>query len=209
MKSEAPTLPLLSRTPQEWAAAVMVDPLELLNDHAHLEKKAASNALEMMSRWPGGRDERDWVAAMTAIAQDEAVHLNMVTRILRARGGHLKRAHRNPYTRGLHELVRLGEGHLEILDRLLVAALIEARSCERFSILATYDDDTELANLYRQLWQSELGHYAAFLDLAGMVCEVEMVRDRWGWMLEEECRLMDGQPAGCRLHSGANMIRAA
>src|SRR5947209_6410713 len=79
-------LPLHSRTSSEWARAVLTDPLGLLNDHAFLEKKAAANAMELLTRWPNDGVE-GWVETMTAVARDETAHLAQVTRMLLSRGG--------------------------------------------------------------------------------------------------------------------------
>src|SRR2546421_2525429 len=129
-------LPLRYITPTSWAVDVLAHPLELLNDHAHLEKKAASNAIELVNRYPEPNPPENWVSAMTAIARDEVEHLAVVTRLLARRGGRLSRQHGNPYASELRALVRKGEGPSELVDRLLVSALIEARSCERFKLLA-------------------------------------------------------------------------
>src|SRR5436189_1614279 len=145
-------LPLRYQTPPTWAAGVLARPLELLNDHAHLEKKAAANALELLNRWPEPRPPENWVAAMTAIARDEVEHLAVVSRLLARRGGRLARQHANPYASALHKLVRRGRGTEELVDRLMISALIEARSCERFKLLAEATDDDELKKLYRGLW---------------------------------------------------------
>src|SRR5258706_7009120 len=90
-------LPLRFETSQAWAVSVLARPLELLNDHAHLEKKAAANALELVNRYPEPNPPENWVAAMTAIARDEVEHLAVVTRLLARRGGRLSRQHGNPY----------------------------------------------------------------------------------------------------------------
>src|SRR5438874_4257741 len=144
-------LPLRYQTPSSWATAALARPLELLNDHAHLEKKAASNALELLNRWPEPNPPENWVAAMTAIARDEVEHLAVVSRLLARRGGRLTRQHGNPYAAGLHKLVRRGTGPGELIDRLMISALIEARSCERFNLLADACEDRELAKLYQGL----------------------------------------------------------
>ena len=106
--AETELLPLHTRTPIEWGHAVLADPINLLIDHAFLEKKAANNAMELMTRWPG-----DWVAGwvetMTSVARDEAAHLAQVVRILARRGGRLERIHKNPYANGLRLLVRKGQ----------------------------------------------------------------------------------------------------
>ncbi len=129
-------LPLRIRTPAEWAALSMGDCLALLNDHAYLEKKAASNALELLNRWAEPACPAEWTQTLAAIASDEASHLTGVIRLLLARGGRLERTHRNDYAHRLRLNVRKGAGNQELLDRLLIAALIELRSCERFDLLA-------------------------------------------------------------------------
>src|SRR5213080_3738647 len=101
-------LPLRYQTPQQWSRDVLARPLELLNDHAHLEKKAATNALELLNRWPEPSPPENWVAAMTAVARDEVEHLAVVCRLLSRRGGRLSRQHGNAYASGLRALVRKG-----------------------------------------------------------------------------------------------------
>jgi tRNA 2-(methylsulfanyl)-N6-isopentenyladenosine37 hydroxylase len=193
-------LPLVAATPTEWGLAVLAHPISLLVDHAFLEKKAATNALELLTRWP--KDWLDgWVEAMTAIARDEVSHLAQVTRIILSRGGRLDRFHKNPYANALRELVRKGEP-VELLDRLLVAALIEVRSCERFSVLAAVSQDAELASFYRALFGSERGHYKTFLSLAGKFTPQAELDDRWHEMLAAESHILAMQEPGPRIHSG-------
>jgi tRNA-(ms[2]io[6]A)-hydroxylase len=193
-------LPLLSRTPLEWARAVLVDPIPLLIDHAFLEKKAATNAMELMTRWPDDWTE-GWVETMTAVARDEAAHLAQVTRLIIRRGGRMERFHKNDYANALRQLVRKGEPS-EILDRLLVSALIEARSCERFSVLAEAAEDAELAAFYQALYASELGHYKMFLELARKIVKPKVVKERWQQMLAAEAAILARQSPGPRIHSG-------
>ena len=199
-------LPLKFATPAPWAAGVLRRPLELLNDHAHLEKKAAANALELLNRWPEPSPPENWVAAMTAVARDEVEHLATVCRLLARRGGRLSKRHSNPYAADLRALVRQGQGPAELADRLMVSALIEARSCERFALLAEacgrQGDDAELAKLYRGLWASEHGHYRTFLLLAEQVEPAERVAERWERMRDAEARIITSQPPGARMHSG-------
>lgn len=192
-------LPLASRTPAEWARAVLADPVALLIDHAFLEKKAATNAMDLLTQWPSDWVE-GWVETMTAVARDETAHLHRVVRLLLARGGRLERIHKNPYANALRQLVRKGERE-EVLDRLLVSAIIEARSCERFAVLAA-EADGELAAFYRALFASELGHYKVFLRLARKFAKKADVDGRWREMLDEEARILAAQPPGPRIHSG-------
>lgn len=195
------TLPLLSRTPPEWARDVLADPVALLADHAFLEKKAALNAMQLLERWP--REwVPGWVETMTSVARDEAAHLAQVTRLLLGRGGRLGRAHKNPYANALRDLVRKGEVIPEALDRLFVSALIEARSCERFSVLAAAADDPELTALYQALFSSELGHYKVFLRLANKIERRNRVEVRWREMLTAEADILARQEPGARIHSG-------
>ena len=90
---------------------------------------AATNALELLNRWPEPNPPENWVAAMTAVARDEVEHLATVVRLLARRGGRLTKSHGNPYASELHKLVRKGRGIEELVDRLMISALIEARSC--------------------------------------------------------------------------------
>jgi tRNA 2-(methylsulfanyl)-N6-isopentenyladenosine37 hydroxylase len=203
---EIESLPLQSRTPLEWGRAVLSEPLALLNDHAYLEKKAATNALELLTRWPN--DWLDgWVEALTSVARDEMAHLSLVTRILLNRGGRLERFHKNPYANALRQLVRKASRQ-ELLDRLLVAALIEVRSCERFSVLASASTDIELAGFYRTLFSSELGHYRIFLHLAGRFTRQEELDARWREMLAAEAVILAEQDVGPRIHSGVGVTKA-
>jgi tRNA 2-(methylsulfanyl)-N6-isopentenyladenosine37 hydroxylase len=193
-------LPLHSRTPLAWGRAVLADPIPLLIDHAFLEKKAATNAMELLTRWPN--DWLDgWVETMTAIARDETNHLAQVIRLLLNRGARLDRFHKNPYANALRQLVRKGEP-VELLDRLLVAALIEVRSCERFAVLAAASDDQELAGFYRALFASEFGHYTVFLKLARKFTKDDAVDARWQEMLAAEALILAQQAPGPRIHSG-------
>jgi len=194
-------LPLLSRTPLAWGHAVLSDPIALLIDHAFLEKKAANNAMDLMTRWPNDWVP-GWVETMTSVARDEAAHLAQVTRILMRRGGRLSRIHKNPYANALRDLVRRGEA-TEALDRLLVSALIEARSCERFAVLAEATDDEELKSFYHALYSSELGHYKVFVRLANRIAAKADVQARWEQMLAAEAAILSRQEPGPRIHSGS------
>jgi len=195
-------LPLRYGTPHMWMELVLRAPLLLLNDHAHLEKKAATNALELLGRWPDPTPPDQWVQIMTAVARDECEHLAIVTRLLARRGGRLTKYHRNPYATALRRNVRLGRGTEELMDRLFVSALIEARSCERFLLLGEYSPDQELANLYRSLHASEAGHYRVFVDLAKDLGPASGVEARWSELLDLEAAIIAQQPQYPGMHSG-------
>lgn len=201
METQEP-LPLRYKTPDEWAERAFQDPLALLDDHAHLERKAASNALELLSRWPDAEPPEGWEQVMVSVARDEAEHLALVTKLLKQRGGRLSKNHRNPYAAQLRALVRLGRGKEELVDRLMVSALIEARSCERFEILGRQIPDERLAKLFRGLWASEAGHYRVFLRMARRLLPRKVVEARWSEMLDAEAEIIARQPPGSRIHSG-------
>lgn len=193
-------LPLRSRTPLAWGPQALADPIALLIDHAFLEMKAAQNAMELMTRWPNEWTP-GWVETMTSVAKDETAHLSQVTRLLMKRGGRMERGHKSFYAAALRTLVRAGK-HGETLDRLCVSALIEARSCERFAVLAATTSDNELAGFYKALFSSELGHYKVFLKLAYKMAPADEVNTRWEYMLEQEARVLSEQAPGSRIHSG-------
>ena len=98
--------------------------------------------------------------------------------------------------------MRKGAGNQELLDRLLISALIEARSCERFDVLARVCADRELARFYHRLGSSELGHYTVFLHLSEYAAPEREVDARWAEMLEAEAQILAAQPAGPRIHGG-------
>lgn len=195
-------LPLRSRTPLAWAHSALADPVALLNDHAFLEMKAAHNAMDLMTRWPNTWLP-GWVEAMTSVARDEAAHLAQVTRVLIKRGGQLVRSHKAAYPRDLRARVRNG-GADELLDRLMVSALIEARSCERFAVLAeaATENEPELAKFYQALFSSELGHYKIFLKLAHKIADKSTVEARWNEWLDAEAEILAAQKPGSLIHSG-------
>ena len=195
--------PFTYTTPAAWATEVLKHVNELLNDHFHLERKAATNALDLLNRWPAKDPSEKWVRQMTRIAKEEVDHMALVSRLLMRRGGILSRHHQNPYASALHRTIRLGKGNNEIVDRLLVSALIEARSAERFNLLGTCSSEPELRDLYSGLWQSEKGHYQTFLDLALEAFPSAMVSLRWKQLLKIESEIMTAQLPGPRMHSGS------
>jgi tRNA-(ms[2]io[6]A)-hydroxylase len=116
------------------------------------------------------------------------------------RGARLERVHKNPYANELRQLVRKG-GAGEVLDRLLVSALIEVRSCERFAVLSEASPDPELAKFYGALFASEMGHYKVFLRLARKVSGRARADARWQEMLAAEAAILARQEPGPRIHS--------
>lgn len=194
--------PLRYKTPLLWADEVLKDPLALLSDHAYLERKAASNALELLNRWPDAEKPDDWVPLLTGIARDEALHLDQVSRHIKRLGGHLARLHKSAYAGELRALVRMGQGREEIMDRLLITALIEARSEERFTLLAKRCKEKELARFYDRLRVSEEGHHRVYLRLARRIRKPYIVNQRWAELLDAEAKIIQRMPVGFGIHSG-------
>lgn len=195
-------LPLKYLTPASWAETPLENPQALLSDHAYLERKAASNALELLNRWPEPTHPDQWAPTMSSIARDEAMHLNQVLQFMARRGWKLERLHRSDYAGDLRKLVRMGRGPEEIIDRLMVSALIEARSCERFRLIADRSTDLPLSRFYKALASAEYGHYSVFLSLAKSVLPLKVVKARWEQMLVEEAFIIQRQLVGPGLHSG-------
>jgi tRNA-(ms[2]io[6]A)-hydroxylase len=203
---ELTELPLRCWTSPQWAKAVIADdPLALLCDHAHLERKAASNALALLHRWPESRSQQElperWVSTLTEIARDEINHLRLVLDHIIRRGGVFPKSHENRYAGDLRRVERRGEDVHDLVDRLLVSALIEARSCERYYLLAESVEEVELRKLYRGLWSSEKGHFQAFLELAYELQESDAVDRRWEEMLQVEAKIIQAQPFAQTIHS--------
>jgi tRNA-(ms[2]io[6]A)-hydroxylase len=196
--------PLKYRTPSRWAAQALANPFALLSDHAYLERKAASNALEMLNRWPEPNRPDEWEMILSGVAKDEARHLDQVLKLLARRGGKLARLHKSQYATDLRALVRMGRGKEEILDRLLVCAVIEARSCERFHLLGRHCKDKELRHFYQSLEASEAGHFTVFLRLGRKILPDTSVEERWQDLLTAEARIIQQQVPGSGIHSGVS-----
>lgn len=156
-------LGLASPTDDAWVDAALADIPRLLSDHAHCEMKAATNALSLAVRYG---DRPELVQALSAIAEEEVAHFRRVHALLVERGLPLGTPPVDPYAAALRKSAEVGRGPSALVDRLLVAALIEARSCERFRLLAERCTDPEPRAIWRELLASEAGHYRTFLDLA-------------------------------------------
>ncbi len=173
-------------TQSGWIESAIADLDRVLIDHAHCEKKAALNAYALISRYP----ERDrLVREMISLAQEETDHFQRVYRFIRGRGAQLARDPGDPYVQELHALIRRNEPG-RMLDALLVAALVEARSCERFSILSRAVADKELREFYRELLASEAGHYRTFVDIAKEYFPADMVASRLDTLADAEAEII-------------------
>jgi tRNA-(ms[2]io[6]A)-hydroxylase len=190
-------LHLASETDADWTRRALAGIDEVLLDHAHAEKKAASGALTLIFRYP---DRPQLLAPLSALAREELEHFERVLAQLERRGVDYGRQRPSPYAGLLQGAVRSFEP-ARLLDTLLVSALIEARSCERFGLLAEAVDDPELAALYRGLLASEARHHALYVELAERVQGRPEVRERLAELAEHEAQVVAEAPPWPRLHT--------
>ena len=184
------------RTPQTWIDSALANQDLLLIDHAHCEKKAASTALSLMYRYV---DNTELLNKMSRLAREELRHFEQVLAIMKKRG--VTYAHLSParYAAGLREAVRT-EDPGRLVDVLIVGAIIEARSCERFAALAPSLDE-KLAEFYNSLLKSEARHYQDYLKLAEQA-NGGPVGDRVAEFLAIEQKLIESPDSEFRFHSG-------
>ena len=195
--TEIEQLPLLRATPDSWVGLVLANFDEFLLDHASCERKAAASALSLLARHA---DQPQLVETMVTVAREELEHFGQVHRFLVKRGQRLGPDEKDPYVNSLLTAVRK-ESSERLLDRLLVASLIEARSCERFYILAkNLDDNDEMQSFYRGLYRSEAGHFRVFLRLAEKIFGNEKTMARWPVLCAFEAEVMTNTPLRPAVH---------
>jgi tRNA-(ms[2]io[6]A)-hydroxylase len=191
---------LQSSTDPAWLPLALERLDEVLLDHAHCEKKAAAQAMSLLATYP---DRVHLVQRMARLAQEELAHFRQVFDRCLARGLTLPRDHGDPYARKLRKLVRHDRDDTRLMDLLLVCALIEARSCERLTLLAEGlegRDEAELAKFYAQLAQAERGHATLFVDLAREYDDPQAVESRLEAMAQAEAEIVAGLPVEPRIH---------
>ncbi len=190
-------LNLKSATLPEWLPSVRDHVEELLIDHAHCEKKAAGTAMNLIFAYV---DRVELVRELKKIVDEELEHFTMVLDLLERRGIRFRRLKPSEYGRKLNDLVRKQEPY-KAVDRLLVAALIEARSCERFSILRDGIDDAELADFYGSLFESEARHHATYVRFAREFADEHVVRSRLEELAQAEAEILSTVSPVPRMHS--------
>ena len=179
-----------------WIGVALSDPGRLLQDHAHCEKKAAATALSIVSTVP---DRPELVGPLTALAQEETRHFFQVLAELERRGLTLGRCPVDPYARELQRLV-CGNGIERLRDRLLIGSLIEARSCERFSLLSDHCGDEWLRRLWGGLFEAEAEHHTLFVKLARGLVGATAARARLEELAEEEAAIVSRLPVRVAIH---------
>ncbi len=161
---------------------------EILTDHAWCEQKAASNAISIVVRFS---EYPELVNEMIKLSQEELSHFEMVHKKITDRGYSLGRERKDDYVNKLMEFMQKGgDPKLVLTDRLLFAAMIEARSCERFKVLSDNINDNDLATFYHELMITEANHYTLFIKLAKKYGNVNKVDKRWQEWLDYEAKVI-------------------
>jgi tRNA 2-(methylsulfanyl)-N6-isopentenyladenosine37 hydroxylase len=185
-------------TDPRWANIAESNLEEILTDHAWCEQKAASNAIFLITN---NSEHLEFVQVMAEIAVEEMQHFKMVTDIIEQRGYTLGRERRDDYVNQLMKFCKKdGSRNTSFIDRLLFAAMIEARSCERFRVLSKNIEDKELAQFYHDLMVSEATHYTTFLGFARQYAEDVNVEKRWAEWLEFEGELIQSYGKSGAVH---------
>ena len=175
-------------TDPRWVNIAEKNIEEILTDHAFCEQKAASTAISLLVTYP---ELSDLVEAMAALAREEMSHFEMVHKRIRERGLTLGRERKDEYVARINQYFdKTGDRMERLVNRLLIAALIEARSCERFKVLSENIQDKEWAKFYWSLMESEANHYTMFLGFARQYGDRETVDKKWNGLLEFEAQVM-------------------
>lgn len=186
-------------TDPRWTDLASVSLEEILTDHAFCEQKAASQGISLIQRYP---DRIELVNALAPVVTEEWGHFRMVWAEMKKRGFTLGKQRKNDYVNLLMENEPKGiPGEEKLLHKLLIFAMIEARSCERFRLLAEKLEEEALRKFYHKFMVSEAGHYRMFIDLAELYYPKDKVRETWQlWLTIEEKVLNDLAPRGDRMH---------
>ena len=176
-------------TDPRWANIAESNLEEILTDHAWCEQKAATNSITLITMLP---EHPEIVSELLSIAQEELEHFQQVHEIIKTRGYVLGRARKDDYVNDLAKFIVQGSRQDLIIDRMLFAAMIEARSCERFKVLTETIKDEELKVFYRELMISEANHYTTFIGFARQLGDPDKVNKRWEEWLEYEAEVIKG-----------------
>ena len=185
-------LGLKMATDPRWVNIVEQNIEDILVDHAYCEQKAASNAISIILSYP---NYDDLVKSMTEICQEEMMHFNMVHEKILERGFKLGFERKDVYVNDISKFLKRNKTNScpegLFVNRMLFAAMIEARSCERFKILSEQLKDEELRNFYRSLMESEARHYTTFIGFAKKYAQGIDVDKNWKELLDFEASLME------------------
>lgn len=197
--SENSILGLKLPTDPRWVNLAAVSLEEILTDHAFCEQKAATQCISLIQRYP---EKLELVNALSPIVTEEWGHFRMVWAEMKKRGFTLGKQRRDDYVNRLLQNEPKGiPGDEKLLHKLMICALIEARSCERFRLLSENLEEEALRKFYYKFMVSEAGHYRMFIDLAEQYYPEEKVRAAWHqWLKIEGKVLAELVPRGDRMH---------
>jgi len=186
-------------TDPRWVDLAGISLEAILTDHAYCEQKAANTCISLIQRYP---DRELLVEELAPIVTEEWGHFRLVLAELKKRNLKLGKQRKDEYVNALLSFqVKGGSAEDALLDKLLIMALIEARSCERFKRLSEGLNDEYLRNFYRRFMESEAGHYKLFIELAETYIDKEKVRKRWKeWLDHETIIMQDLEVRGDRIH---------
>ncbi|WBA43264.1 tRNA-(ms[2]io[6]A)-hydroxylase [Hymenobacter canadensis] len=189
---EKTILKLKLNTDPRWVDIASKNIEDILVDHAWCEQKAASTGISMIIHYP---EKTRLVDELTDLVAEEWSHFERVLLELRKRGYALGRPRRDEYVVQLLAHVRKGGAReRQLMDQLLVSALIEARSCERFKLLWKHIPDPELSKFYYELMVSEAGHFVSYVELAKEYCDPKLVEERLQELLKIEGEIVTNLP---------------
>lgn len=202
MEQELTTVRMLNLqlpTDPRWVNLAEKDLAEILTDHAYCEQKAATSCISLIQAYP---DKEELVRELAPIVTEEWGHFRAVLAELDKRGLKLGRQRKDEYVNKLLAFQRKGGSREDaLLEKLLVCALIEARSCERFRLLSLHISDEKLRGFYYKFMVSEAGHYTLFINLARAYFPEERVRERWRDYLAREAEIIQElEVRGDRMH---------
>jgi len=186
-------------TDPRWVDLTKIHLEEILTDHAYCEQKAALTCISLVQK---NFDKEKVVAALSPLVTEEWGHFRLVLTEINKRKLRLGKQRKDEYVNKLIEFQVKGGGPDErFLDQMLIMALVEARSCERFKRLSEGLDDKYLRNFYRRFMESEAGHYTLFLELAETYIDKKIVRKRWQqWLNYEKEMILSLEIRGDRIH---------
>lgn len=186
-------------TDPRWVNIAEKNIADILIDHAYCEQKAASSCISLIVSYP---EKTELVETLTPVVAEEWAHFERVLDQLKKRGLALGHQRKDEYVEQLQKIVKKGGSReQQLVEKLLLNALIEARSCERFRLLWKEIGDAELSNFYYELMVSEAGHYKNFLKLAKSFMDAEVVETRWREILEQEAVILKNMEVrGDRMH---------
>ncbi|KTD75046.1 tRNA-(ms[2]io[6]A)-hydroxylase [Legionella waltersii] len=189
-------------TPESWLDNVPNNLSPLLLDHAHCERKAAGTAISLISKYP---EKQELVALMSPLAREELLHFEKVLDIMKARKIPYGPIQPSEYASTLHKQVTNKDGIERLCDQLIVGAIIEARSCERFNAVIPYLGDPDLSRFYRSLVKSESRHFKDYLQLSILYGEHLDIKKRTAEFLAIENSFILSKDCLFRFHSGIPM----